>query len=163
MKSIEVVLGELILVGTFVRTNNINEMNPETAKISKHFYSYFSSKVAENFKDRCFPNVTYSIYTEYESDENGEYTHFIGEIVKTAENQNLSQFKILTIPASKYIKFTTHTGKLPDIVIEAWQYIWKTKSQALGGVRAYIADFEVYDDRSCNPESAEVDLYIGIK
>lgn len=33
----------------------------------------------------------------------------------------------------------------------------------LGGARAYIADFEIYDESSSDPHSAIVDIYIGIK
>lgn len=33
----------------------------------------------------------------------------------------------------------------------------------LGGKRAYIADFEVYDERSHDPENAIMDVYIGVK
>jgi predicted transcriptional regulator YdeE len=32
-----------------------------------------------------------------------------------------------------------------------------------GGKRQYLADFEVYDQRAANPNSAVVDIYIGIK
>ena len=163
MHNEEIFLEELILIGTFVRTNNKNEMNTETAKIAKHFHTYFNNKVADNFKDRCFPNVTYSIYTEYENNENGDYTHFIGELVTSFEKQDQSQFKKLVIPASKYKKFTTTEGKLSDIVIGAWQQIWKLNSADLGGKRTYIADFEVYDQKARNPDSAVVDIFIGIK
>jgi predicted transcriptional regulator YdeE len=31
-----------------------------------------------------------------------------------------------------------------------------------GGKRAYIADFEVYDERSRDPDNTIVDIYIGI-
>jgi nucleotidyltransferase substrate binding protein (TIGR01987 family) len=44
-----------------------------------------------------------------------------------------------------------------------WQNIWKMNTADLGGKRAYIADFEVYDERSQNPEQAVLDIYIGIK
>ena len=89
-------LDEIVLIGTTVRTNNKNEMNPETSKIGKHFQTYFQNKVAENFKDRCSPNTTYSNYTEYESDEHGEFTHFIGEVVKNSiEDYKDSKFKKL--------------------------------------------------------------------
>ncbi len=34
---------------------------------------------------------------------------------------------------------------------------------SLGGVRAYIADFEVYDHRSIDPQNTVLDIYIGVK
>ncbi|KAB8040818.1 AraC family transcriptional regulator [Silvanigrella paludirubra] len=157
-------LDEIVLIGTTVRTNNKNEMNPETSKIGKHFQTYFQNKVAENFKDRCSPNTTYSIYTEYGSDEQGEFTHFIGEVVKNSiEDYKDSKFKKLIIPACKYKKFTTSPGTIPDNVIKAWQEIWKLDSLGLGGKRCYIADFEIYDQRAYQQENSIVDIFIGIK
>lgn len=45
--------------------------------------------------------------------------NFIGEIVDSLDDQDLSQFKTLTIPKSTYQKFTTAPGQMPDIVITA--------------------------------------------
>ncbi len=33
----------------------------------------------------------------------------------------------------------------------------------LGAKRAYIADFEIYDERIRDPNNAMLDIYIGIK
>jgi predicted transcriptional regulator YdeE len=44
-----------------------------------------------------------------------------------------------------------------------WQNIWKLNASDLGGERAYIADFEVYDSRSSDYSRATLDIYIGIK
>lgn len=79
------------------------------------------------------------------------------------ENQDLSQLKILTIPKSNYQKFTTEPGKMPDVVISAWQKIWAMKEDDFGGKRKYIADFEVYDQRASDPNNTVIDIYIGIE
>ena len=52
---------------------------------------------------------------------------------------------------------------MPGIVVEAWQKIWQMSDSELGGVRSYIADFEIYDERAFDPQNAVVDIYIGIK
>jgi len=44
-----------------------------------------------------------------------------------------------------------------------WQKIWKMHHQELGGSRAYVADFEVYDDRSSDLQNTILDIYIGVK
>lgn len=163
MQSEHIALGELILIGSSIRTNNKNEMNPETAKIGQHFHSYFFDKISDQMKHRHSPNTTYSVYTNYESNENGEYTHFIGEVVQSLDDQDLSKFQTLVIPPSMYQKFTTPSGELPNVVIEAWQKIWKMNAVSLGGKRTYIADFEVYDHRSYSPGCAIVDIFISIK
>jgi predicted transcriptional regulator YdeE len=163
MKRTEVELGSLILIGLTARTNNKNEMNPEKSKIAKLAGYYWSHQIANEFKDRTSPGITYSVYTEYESDEQGEYTYFIGEEVKSLDQQDQSKFKPLVISAGKYQKFTTEPGKMPDIVISSWQKIWQMPEEVLGGKRNYLADFEVYDQRASDVNHAVVDIYVGIK
>ena len=161
MKTEKTELGELTLVGLTARTNNKNEMNPKISKIGTLAGSYWGNQVASNIKHRVNPGVTYAVYTEFESDEHGDYTYFIGETVSSIENQDLSQFKIITIPKSHYQKFTTPPGKMPDVVISAWQKIWVMGENDFGGKRKYIADFEVYDERASNPNNTIIDIYIG--
>lgn len=155
-------LESLTLVGLMERTNNNNEMNPATSKIGPLMNYYLSHKIAEHIKNRVSPGVTYALYTNYENDENGDYSYFIGEIVSSLDNQDLTRFKTLNIAKSHYQKFTTHAGKMPDIVISAWQTIWKMDKHKLGGKRSYLADFEVYDQRAIDPSNSIVDIYIGI-
>lgn len=156
-------LPELKLVGLIARTNNANEMNPNTSKIGALAGRYCSEQIADNIKHRANAGVTYSIYTEYESDEHGEYTYFIGELVDSFDDQDLSMFKTLTIPASDYQIFTTEPGKMPEVVISAWQAIWAMDESDFEANRKYIADFEIYDHRVADPNNAVIDIYIGIE
>jgi predicted transcriptional regulator YdeE len=162
MKKERVNLGQLSLIGLTARTNNRDEMNPDTSKIAALAGQYWGEQVANHFKDRINPGVTYAVYTEYESDEHGEYTYFIGEAVNTTDTQDLSQFKSLVIPESNYQKFTTASGKMPDIVIASWQEIWGMNENDFEGKRQYIADFEIYDERANDPNQMALDIYIGI-
>ncbi|MDX2346990.1 MAG: effector binding domain-containing protein [Legionella sp.] len=155
-------LGQLNLIGLKIRTNNRDEMNPETSKIAMLAGQYWGEQVANAFKGRIHPGVTYAAYTEYDSDEHGEYTYFIGEAVDGGEAQDLSQFKSLIIPQSTYQKFTTESGQMPDIVIASWQDIWGMGEADFEGKRSYVADFEVYDERAHNPNQMALDIYIGI-
>lgn len=155
-------LPKITLIGLTARTNNKDEMSPENGKIAPLAGSYWGKKIANEFKHRSNPGVTYSVYTEYESDENGEYTYFIGEQVDSQEAQDLDKFKTLTIESSCYQKFITEPGKMPDVVIQAWQSIWQMNEGDFQGKRAYLADFEVYDQRAADPNAAVVDIYIGI-
>ncbi|BBJ31369.1 hypothetical protein RAS_04780 [Rickettsia asiatica] len=52
---------------------------------------------------------------------------------------------------------------MPKVVMDIWQKIWKMDAAMLEGERAYIADFEIYDERSSDLHNAVVDIYIGIK
>lgn len=69
----------------------------------------------------------------------------------------------LTIVAAQYQKFTTPYGKMPEVVINAWQQIWKMSSTDFDGKRAYQADFELYDQRASDPANMSLDIYIGIE
>ncbi len=153
----------ITLVGLTARTNNANEMNPNTSKIGVLAGSYWKNQVAQEIQHRAKPGVTYAVYTDYESDEHGDYTYFIGEAVDSLQDQNLEKFKTMTIPAGHYTKFTTEPGKMPEVVISAWQKIWAMKENDLGGKRNYVADFEVYDERAMDPDNTLVDIYIGFE
>lgn len=150
------------LVGITARTNNKAEMNPATSKIGATMGQYFGQQLAQHIKHRVNPGVTYAVYTEYESDEHGEYTYFLGEEVTTLEGQDLTTFKTMTIAAGDYQKFTTSPGTIPHVIIAAWQAIWQMTVKDFGGQRAYQADFEVYDQRAMDPSNAVVDIYIGV-
>lgn len=163
MKKEKAKLNQKTLIGMTVRTNNKNEMNPSTAKIGNLATEYWQQQIANQLKDRINPDVTYAVYTDFESDEHGDYTYFIGEEVKSIDTQDLSKFKSLTIPESTYQKFTTESGKMPDVVISAWQNIWQMKKDEFEGKRKYVADFEVYDQRAKDPNSTVIDIYIGIE
>ena len=152
---------EIKLIGLTARTNNKNEMNPATAKIGELAGRFWGQNVAAQILNRKNPGVTHSVYTEYDSDEHGDYTYFVGEEVSSFENIP-SGLEKLTIPEAKYQKFTTEAGKMPEVVINAWQKIWKMSSEDFGGKRAYQADFELYDQRASDPANTVLDIYIGI-
>jgi predicted transcriptional regulator YdeE len=59
---------------------------------------------------------------------------------------------------------TSAKGPVAQVVPQAWQRVYGLEdNQQLGGARAYKADFELYDERSRNPENSQVELYIGLK
>lgn len=43
-------------------------------------------------------------------------------------------------------------------VYNEWVKIWNSELE-----RTFTADFEVYDERSQNPENAEVDIFVAVK
>jgi predicted transcriptional regulator YdeE len=155
-------LDEIKLVGIKVITSLAEEMNPETSKIVPCLQQYFQQQVPDQIKDRKKPGVTYCAYTEYESDFQGKYTYFVGEEVNGADPVPAG-LSILSVPAQKYMKFTTEAGPMPTVVIAAWQQIWQMTAKDFGGDRGYQADFEVYDQRAANPQETVLDIFVGIK
>lgn len=150
------------IVGLNVRTNNKLELKENTSNIKQLHNKYWSENLADKIQHRVAPKNTYSIYAEYASDENGDYSYFLGEEVSSFAGQDDTLFNFLTIPDQKYQQFTTERGEIPKIIIEAWQKIWSMDKQSLDGTRNYLADFEIFDKRCVDPSCAEVDIYIGI-
>jgi predicted transcriptional regulator YdeE len=165
MKTESVKLGDIKLVGISVRTKNQDEFNPETARIGKTFGQFLSQKLGDKIQNPKNPGVLFSVYTNYESNEHGEYTYFLGEEVTHFDDLAIlnNGLKCLTISAAKYQKFTTESGPLPGVVVQGWMEIFKMTPKDFGGDRAYQADFEIYDHRAMNPLDAVVDIYIGVK
>lgn len=137
-------------------------MNISSAKIAPTIQKYFRQAVGEEIPNRKNPGTTYCVYTDYESDFTGDYTYFIGEEVKVGDD-SMEGFSSIIIPAQNYAKFTSKPGIMPEVCIDMWQNIWKMKSGELGGKRAYLADFEVYDKRALDPSKTVLDIYVGVK
>jgi predicted transcriptional regulator YdeE len=155
-------LPEIKLIGISCRTNNTSEMNISTAKIAPTMQKYFQQALGEEIPNRKNPGTTYCVYTNYESDFTGDYTYFIGEEVNFL-NPVSNEFSAIIIPAQSYAKFTSQPGAMPGVCISMWQNIWRMKSADLGGKRAYIADFEVYDNRALDLSKTVLDIYLGVK
>jgi len=163
MKKTITELPEIHLLGITCRTNNAVEMSISTAKIAPTIQKYFQQALGEQIPNRKNPGTTYCVYTDYESDFTGDYTYFIGEEVNFVDRSLIKQFSAITIPAQTYTKFTSKTGIMPGVCIDMWQNIWKMESEELGGKRAYLADFEVYDKRALDPSKTVLDIYLGVK
>ncbi|SRR5581483_3713139 len=162
MKKIHVHQGEKKIIGIKTRTNNQLETNSLEGKIFPIVKQYFHQNVASDIPNRIHLGTTFCIYTDYESDHQGEYTYFIGEEVNSFEGVPAS-LETLIIPAQEYIKFTSGPGPMPDVVRKPWQQIWQMTAGELGGLRSYSADFEIYDERSNDHQNIVLDIYIGIQ
>lgn len=160
-KSIEK-LEKIKLVGITVRTSNASEMNPMTAKIGLTMERFFGEGLQNKIANRKKPGTVFAVYTDYESDEHGAYSYFLGEEVHSFDKVE-PELQMLTISPQTYVKLTAGSGKMPDVVVDMWKNIWKMNAADLGGQRAYQADFEVYDERSQDPNNAILDIYVGLK
>jgi predicted transcriptional regulator YdeE len=162
MKKSRTNLEEIKLVGITARTNTAAEMTPDQGKIGKTLETYFGQNLPEQISNRKSPGKTYCVYTEYESDETGDYTYFVGEEVTSFEGIN-PNFDTLSIPAQSYAQFKVGPGEMPQVCIEAWQKIWQMKPEDFGSKRSYISDFEIYDERAEDPKNSIFDIYVGIE
>ena len=162
MQKERVEVGEKKLIGITIRTNNADEMNPDVAKIATLAGTYWSNGLAEKIPNRSNLNVTFSVYTDFDSDETGEYTYLLGEEVNSIEEVP-EGFTSHVIPAGHFQRFTTAAGKMPNIVIDAWKNIWQMTPQEIGGQRQYHSDYELYDQRAADPNRTILDIFIGVK
>lgn len=164
MQKTIVQLPEKKLIGILTRTNNkhLFDSDPTTNKIAETVQKYFHGSLSEKIPNRKNAGTTLCVYTNYESDVDGDYTYFIGEEVASLDKIT-EDFESLIIPAQRYVKFTNQPGPMPTVCIDMWKNIWKMNAAELGGGRAYISDFEVYDERNADHANVTLDIFIGIK
>jgi predicted transcriptional regulator YdeE len=142
------------VIGISVRTTNEN-MQAATdipALWGKFLGENLASKIPNKVSETLF-----CIYTEYESDFIKPYTTILG-----CEVENLDSipegFVGLIIEKGLYQKFTAKGNLMQGAVFNEWTKIWNTPID-----RKYTTDFEVYDEKSQNPEDADVDIFIALK
>jgi predicted transcriptional regulator YdeE len=152
---------EFSVIGIQVRTSNAKEMTGGGA-ISKQWTKFFKEAIADKIPNKVDSTI-YAVYTGYASDRNGEYAFIIGMKVSSASDVPPGMVA-KKVPDGRYAIVTSAKGPAEQVVPQAWQRVWSLEdNKQLGGTRAYKADFEVYDQRSQNPQDSQVDLYIGLK
>lgn len=148
-----------VLTGVSIRTSNQRESGPK-GQIPALWEEYFRSGFQER-QDLINPHLLYALYTEYESDVNGEYRLLIGHEVDRDHNRE-NAAETAYIPEAAYIKFTTQRGPFGQVVLQLWQEIWDY-FRTFELKRAYTGDFELYDMRGFDPQNAIVDIYVAIQ
>jgi predicted transcriptional regulator YdeE len=149
------------IIGIRVRTSNAKEMTGAGA-IPKQWARFFSEGIADKIPNKVGPTI-YAVYTNYASDYNGDYDFIIGMKVSSVPDVPPGMVA-KRVPKGKYAVVASAKGPAAQIVPKAWQQVYSLDdNKQLGGARAYKADFELYDQRSQNPQDSQVDLYIGLK
>ncbi|WP_411822388.1 GyrI-like domain-containing protein [Leptospira sp. 'Mane'] len=152
-------INEKQIIGISAVTKNADEMNGK-GKIPELWQRFFEEGILDRIPDKKSPYRIIVVYTDFESDETGNYRILIGAEVETAKNIP-SGFTKATIPNGNYVKHTTEVGSFATIGIGTWQKIWVNGE--LRKQRNYISDFEIYDERANDPDSAQFDIYVGVK
>lgn len=142
-----------------VLTARTNNASPEMGNIIGGLWQkFYSAEIFSAIKNRA-DSYALGIYTEYSSDENGDYTAAVGcEITGNSKLPN--GMKTIKIPAGKYAEFTI-TGEMDTAeqlaaLQRLWQELWSMELD-----RTFICDFEEY--RSADPKFADIHVYIGLK
>jgi predicted transcriptional regulator YdeE len=148
------------LIGIAARTSNALEMSGKGI-ITKQWQRVMSEKLIEKIPNRADPDIL-AMYTDYESDATGQYTFLIGAKVTSADSVPIGMVA-KHVPAGKYSVFTSEKGPVWEVVPKIWQKVWSTSASEMDGERAFVADFEVYDERATDPQNAVVDVWVGMR
>jgi len=146
------------VIGIEVRTNNA-----EGGKvIPRQWDRFFKEGLAGKIPNRADSSLVV-VYSNYASDYHGDFDYLIGARVRDGSPAP-EEMKLKVVPKAHYAVLTTARGPVGKVVSEAWQKIWTLEdSGGLAGRRTYKADFEVYDERSRDPNDSQVDIYIGVE
>lgn len=139
----------LMLFGLSTVTNNKNESNPETAKIVNLWEDYEEKNIYGATFNKSKKFDMYGVYSDYESDVNGDYKVTIAVEVTKPKNA-------MIIKKQRYLVFKKE-GELPEIVAKTWKEIWDYFENEPKYERDYAIDFEKYSKENF------VEIYISIK
>lgn len=146
-----VTLEEKIVKGISARTNNTSpDMGMVIGGLWERFYNAgVCASIANKKSEKAL-----GIYTDYASNELGDYTVMVACEVNEADT-NKEDIEVRRIPAGKYAKFVVH-GDMKEAVQDAWQKIWQMELP-----RSFEYDFEEY--QNSDMENAEIHIYISLQ
>jgi len=150
-----VTLTEMTVVGIDITTSNAAERDPAKARIPALWGRFYGEGVLGKIPGAKSPVLPVGVYTDYESDHNGQYRLLAGAVVEGMELP-ADGFRRATLPAGRYLVFRGE-GEMPGAVIQTWMSIWDFFSKPSGYVRAYTSDWERYREPSA------VDIYIAVR
>lgn len=146
-------LEQFSVIGIAVKTTNKNGQAQND--ISKLWQKFFNDNMINQIPDKISDDI-YCIYTDYESDVNGAYTTILG--CKVTSMENIPEGFVSKTILKAMFRLYKSTGKLPDSVLATWGHIWQTPIE-----RKYLADFDVYGQKSQDPHNAEVETYLSVR
>jgi predicted transcriptional regulator YdeE len=152
---------EFSVIGIQARTSNAKEVTGGGA-IPKQWEMFFKEGIVDKIPNKVDSTI-YAVYTGYASDRDSEYDFVIG--MKVSDASAVPPAMVAKkVPKGKYAVVTSAKGPVAQVVPQAWQQVYSLDdNKQLGGDRAYKADFEVYDERSQNPQDSQIDIYVGVR
>lgn len=147
------------VVGLWVRTTNQKEAGG-TGLIPQLWQRVMQEGLVENIPHRADNNLTI-VYTNYASEQSGEYTYVLGVRVSSVDKVPDGMMAV-NVPAGKYAVVESDQGALPDVLPKVWQRIHIMPATEMGGQRAFKADFEVYPE-GFDWQNAQIPIYVGLK
>lgn len=138
------------VLGFTIRTNNEREMSGG-GRIGPLWQTFMQSG-GEKIPNVSDPSLTYSIYTDYESDHTGDYSVILGKPVSRLES--LPPLRGIQIPSGRYAVFHAD-GSDPNAIRESWRRVYGYFDGRTDVRRAFTVDYELYSP-------GNVALYIAV-
>lgn len=142
------------VIGISVRTTNENGQAGQD--IPALWDKFMTEGIAEKIPNKTDSSI-YCIYTEYEKDHTKSYTTILGCKVENLDTIPNGMFG-KTFDEATYTKHIAKGNILQGMVFGEWTKIWNSDLD-----RTFTADFEVYGEKTQNPEKAEVDIFVAVK
>jgi len=151
---------EKYVIGIRTRTKNANEGDPATARIAGLWQRLFREGLPGQIPNKTNGSPILAVYTDYESDQNGEYSLTLGCEVASLKQVPDGMVGV-TIPAAKYARFALASPE-PKAIQEGWREVWSQFSGNTAGARAYSVDFEEFRSGS-EGSPGDAAIHISVK
>lgn len=141
------------IIGISIRTTNQN--GKAVKDIGEMWGRFMSDNIVVKIPNKIGSTV-FSLYTDYESDHKHPYTAVLG--CKVEHLNDIPDGIIgVSIEGGTYIKSTARGDLTKGLIVNHWSKIFEMELN-----RTFIADFEVFGEKSQNPLDAEIDFYVTI-
>lgn len=142
------------VIGISVRTTNENGKSGED--IPALWNKFMTEEIQHKIPVKVSNDII-CIYTDYEKDHTKPYTTILGCKVLSLDfvPENMAG---KTIESAHYKQLVAKGNLADGIVFNKWLEIWSSNLD-----RSFTTDFEVYGEKTQNPENATVDIYIAIQ
>jgi predicted transcriptional regulator YdeE len=145
---------DLVIIGLSTRTS------PATAAtaIPALWQRFLANPPGSDVERRANDAAVYAVYSDYQSDFQGEYTLTLGVAVE-ADAQVPDDLRRVRVPRGRYACFHAQ-GDPRDVIWRTWSFINQEWEQRAG--RRYIADVERYDSQTLGERDVSADILVGL-
>lgn len=143
------------VIGITCRTSNVN--NKAQKDIPLLWEQFMNENLLAKIPKRVNEGL-YCIYTDYVSDDQGDYTVILGAESLDMDTPLPEGVVRHMVAESDYLCLPVK-GDYPHSLVHTWEWVWKKSDLP----RAYTNDFEYYPEGMKNPKEPKLDVYIAVK